>query len=63
MPKYSKNYRPYDNYLANENWKCSKSPTNAHLWVITKRKASCEYCGKVVGINSYGLMDYGNSNN
>lgn len=37
-------------YLSN-NWKCGKSPTEAHWWVGVNGTFTCKYCGNVKPIN------------
>jgi len=36
------NYRA--EYLAEEQWRCSKSPTEAHHWVVVRQSMTCKYC-------------------
>lgn len=45
----------YKEYKESNEWKCDKSPTNAHFWVIEKPKFKdnlqidsnrCKYCDK-----------------
>jgi hypothetical protein len=38
------NYRT--EYLAEEQWRCSKSPTEAHYWVIVRQSMTCKYCSE-----------------
>jgi CRISPR/Cas system-associated exonuclease Cas4 (RecB family) len=33
-------------YLAEEQWRCSKSPTEAHYWVIVSQSMTCKYCSE-----------------
>jgi hypothetical protein len=33
-------------YLAEEQWRCSKSPTEAHHWVVVGRRMTCKYCSE-----------------
>jgi hypothetical protein len=33
-------------YLAEGQWKCSKSPTGAHYWVVVRRIMTCKYCSE-----------------
>ena len=33
----------YAEYLKGDRWKCGKSPTGAHYWVIGKQMV-CKYC-------------------
>ena len=32
------------NYLAGDSWKCPKSPTGAHHWIISKKIMECCFC-------------------
>jgi hypothetical protein len=33
-------------YLAEEQWRCSKSPTEAHHWVVVRQNMTCKYCSE-----------------
>ncbi len=35
------------NYLAEGQWKCSKSPTGAHHWVVVSRSMTCKHCAQI----------------
>ncbi|MBA7582178.1 hypothetical protein ES708_24098 [subsurface metagenome] len=35
-----------DPYLKSGVWKCSKSPTGAHYWIIRGEMMRCKYCGE-----------------
>ena len=37
----------YEQYIKNENWKCSKSPTSAHHWIVSGGYSECKYCHKI----------------
>ena len=34
-------------YLESGNWKCSKSPSKAHYWLISDGDMKCKYCSEV----------------
>ncbi len=34
-------------YLTNELWKCSQSPTGAHYWLIINQGMTCKYCSEI----------------
>ena len=36
----------YSEYLANGQWKCRKSPTGAHYWLIVNQGMTCKYCSE-----------------
>jgi hypothetical protein len=36
----------YSEYLANGQWKCRKSPTGAHYWLIVNQCMTCRYCSE-----------------
>jgi hypothetical protein len=36
----------YSEYLANGQWKCRKSPTGAHYWIIVNQGMICRYCSE-----------------
>jgi CRISPR/Cas system-associated exonuclease Cas4 (RecB family) len=38
------NYRT--EYVAEGQWRCSKSPTEAHYWVVVSRSMTCKYCSE-----------------
>jgi hypothetical protein len=31
-------------YLASDRWKCGKSPSGAHYWIIRTYQMTCKYC-------------------
>lgn len=31
-------------YLAEGQWKCVKSPTGAHHWIVTGHNMTCKHC-------------------
>jgi hypothetical protein len=33
-------------YLAEEHWRCGKSPTEAHYWVVVHQSMTCKYCSE-----------------
>ena len=37
----------YDQYIAGQSWKCEKSPTGAHNWLVVTGKQTCKHCGMV----------------
>ena len=38
------NYRTQ--YLAEGQWRCSQSPTEAHYWVVVSQGMTCKYCSE-----------------
>lgn len=44
-PRYDHAKNLFEEYVANETWKCPKSPSGAHYWTI-KNKQECKYCGE-----------------
>ena len=44
-------------YIESGVWKCSKSPTGAHHWVIIGRQAKCKYCLKEEQLDDKGLFN------
>ena len=44
-------------YLDSDRWKCEKSPTKAHHWIIAGRKAECKYCLGLRHLNTIGLFE------
>jgi hypothetical protein len=44
LPK-NLNMGPMDrDYVDSGNWKCGKSPTGAHHWVISQSEMTCKHC-------------------
>ncbi len=43
----------YPEYLANGEWKCRKSPTGAHYWLIVNEGMTCRYCSKHKDLEKY----------
>ena len=37
----------FKKYLESDVWKCRKSPTGAHHWIVTESKERCKYCHKI----------------
>ena len=37
----------YASYLADGHWKCAKSPTGAHNWVVATPSMVCKYCAEI----------------
>jgi hypothetical protein len=31
-------------YIASDRWKCEKSPSGAHYWIIQSYQMTCKYC-------------------
>jgi hypothetical protein len=31
-------------YMASDRWKCSRSPSGAHHWIIQSSQMTCKYC-------------------
>jgi hypothetical protein len=42
-------------YLSSGRWKCEKSPSGAHFWIIHIYQMTCKYCGekKLTSATSY----------
>jgi hypothetical protein len=36
----------YAEYLKEDSWRCSNSPTGAHYWLIDKGQMVCKYCSE-----------------
>jgi len=36
----------YQKYLQGKSWKCSKSKTKAHYWIVDDDMFKCKYCGE-----------------
>jgi len=32
--------------MAEGQWRCSKSPTEAHHWVVVRQNMTCKYCSE-----------------
>ena len=46
MPK-NLNMGPMDrDYIDSGNWKCVKSPTGAHHWIVSQNQMTCRHCKK-----------------
>ena len=59
-----RNYNPkFDDkeYLESGRWKCEKSSTGAHHWIIVGKKAECKYCLELKHLNILGLFDVENN--
>ena len=43
-------------FMASDRWKCSKSPSGAHHWIIQIGQMTCKYCNssKTVDTQRYG---------
>jgi hypothetical protein len=43
-------------YFTSDRWKCSKSPSGAHHWIIKSDQMTCKYCDfcKPMDMNRYG---------
>jgi hypothetical protein len=43
-------------YFNSERWKCGKSPSGAHYWIIHAYQMTCKYCDekKLANATSYG---------
>jgi hypothetical protein len=39
-------------YLASGRWKCEKSPSGAHHWVVQSYEMTCRFCNDIKEINS-----------
>jgi hypothetical protein len=38
------NKAPNKEYLSSERWKCEKSPSGAHHWIVRQCRMTCKYC-------------------
>ena len=47
----------YGIYLKSGIWKCEKSPTGIHYWIIEHRKGQCKYCGRIRKLDNRGQFD------
>jgi hypothetical protein len=43
-------------FIASERWKCVKSPSGAHYWIIHSYDMTCKYCNnnKEINTNRFG---------
>lgn len=43
-------------FVASDRWKCDRSPSGAHYWLIQSGQMTCKYCdfSKSVDTNRYG---------
>jgi hypothetical protein len=43
-------------FMASDRWKCSKSPSGAHYWIIQSGQMTCKYCelSKPMDAQRYG---------
>jgi hypothetical protein len=43
-------------FMTSDRWKCSKSPSGAHHWIIRTGQMTCKYCdySKSVDTHRYG---------
>jgi hypothetical protein len=41
-------------YLESDRWKCKKSPSGAHHWIISGQQMICKYCDSCKQINASG---------
>ena len=39
-------------FIASNRWKCEKSPSEAHHWIIHHYEMTCKYCNCVKSINT-----------
>jgi len=51
MKRYTENIHSYQNYVAGDSWKCSKSPTGAHHWNIVGNHMKCKHCNEIRNVN------------
>jgi hypothetical protein len=44
-------------YISSDRWKCAKSPSGAHHWIIQNYQMTCRYCNDVkqAGTTNPGL--------
>ena len=47
----------YENYLNSDVWKCKKSPTGAHYWIVGADKMRCQYCKKTKPVTYRTIYD------
>ena len=48
----------YQEYLIEDRWKCSHSPTGAHHWKIDNDKMKCAWCHKSKKVSTKYLPVY-----
>jgi hypothetical protein len=43
-------------YITSDRWKCEKSPSGAHYWIIYSYEMTCKYCNgnKPINTNRFG---------
>ncbi len=39
-------------YIESDRWRCNKSPSGAHHWIIHSQEMTCKYCDLSKQINS-----------
>jgi len=39
-------------FIASDRWKCEKSPSEAHYWIIQRYQMTCKYCNSSKEVNS-----------
>jgi hypothetical protein len=44
MAKWSAKPSGNEEYLTSGRWKCEKSPSGAHHWIILQNEMTCRYC-------------------
>jgi hypothetical protein len=42
-------------YLTSDRWKCGKSPSGAHYWIIHAYQMTCKYCEESKSANATGF--------
>jgi hypothetical protein len=41
-------------YIESGRWKCDKSPSGAHYWLIHQQQMTCKYCNSYKEVNATG---------
>jgi hypothetical protein len=42
-------------YLTSDRWKCDKSPSGAHYWIIHSYEMTCKFCSEIKPVNATGF--------
>jgi len=41
---YTMNVSDNKEYIESSRWKCDKSPSGAHHWIVSNHQMTCKYC-------------------
>jgi hypothetical protein len=57
MRQGSMNTSDNKEYISSDRWKCEKSPTGAHHWIVHTYEATCKYCDQSKSTNIIPPVD------